>query len=192
MAAARCGGTFSAGGRASPRSETFRIVTHAADHREAPDPVLRPTVRVLLIDDAERVLLFASDSDSGELFWFPPGGGIEPGETAEQAAHREHREETGLRDLALAGEIGRRRHVFSLNGVLHDFRERWFLARVPAFTIDTSGFTPLELATIPAHRWWTVAELEQATERLVPQDLAQLIRRILHEGVPPKPIELGC
>ena len=166
-------------------------MTHAADHREAPDPVLRPTVRVLLIDDAERVLLFASDSDSGEPFWFPPGGGIEPGESAEEAARRELREETGLGDLALAGEIGRRRHVVTWNGVLHDFRERWFLARVPAFTIDTSGFTPLEIATIPSHQWWAVAELEQPTERLAPQDLAQLVRRILRDGVPPQPLELA-
>ena len=161
------------------------------DPHEEPEPILRATVRVLLIDDTDRVLLFVSHSDSGEPFWFPPGGGIEPGETAQEAAHRELREETGLRDLALAGEIGRRQHVFALDGVPHDFRERWFLARVPTFTIDTSGFTPLEVATIPTHHWWTVAELEQTTERLVPQDLAQLVRRILRDGVPPQPLELA-
>ena len=55
-----------------------------APHGE-PEPILRATVRVLLIDDAERVLLFVSHSDSGEPFWFPPGGGIEAGETAEEA-----------------------------------------------------------------------------------------------------------
>lgn len=161
-----------------------------AECHENPRPILRATVRVLLIDDAERVLLFATTNDSGERFWFPPGGGVEPGETTEQAAHREIQEETGLRDLKLIGEIGRRRHVFALSGVPHDFRERWFLARVPAFTIDTSGFTPLEVATIPKHHWWTVAEMEQATERLVPQNLAQLVECILRDGIPPEPIEL--
>ncbi len=162
----------------------------ASGHQGTPEPILRATVRVLLIDDAERVLLFASASDSDEPFWFPPGGGMEPGETAEEAARRELREETGLRDLTLAGEIGRRRHVFAINGVLHDFRERWFLARVPAFTIDTSGFTPLEIATIPRHHWWTVAELERAAERLVPARLADLVQQLLRDGVPPEPIEL--
>ena len=43
-------------------------------------PVVRPGVRVLVIDDVDRVLLFASIDDAGQRFWYPPGGGSEPGE----------------------------------------------------------------------------------------------------------------
>jgi hypothetical protein len=51
--------------------------------------VLRPTVRVLLMDGADRVLLFRMHPIGRPPFWAPPGGGIEPGETDEQAAARE-------------------------------------------------------------------------------------------------------
>src|SRR4028119_1754719 len=87
-------------------------------------PVLRPGVRVVVVDDADRVLLFASIGDDGRRFWYPPGGGAEPGERAEDTAPRELREETGLTDVKLDGELWRRRAIVSWGGVRYDCRER--------------------------------------------------------------------
>lgn len=154
------------------------------------DVQLRPGVRVILIDAAERTLLFQSYDTDGVPFWVPPGGGSEPGETAEETARRELGEETGLTDVALVAEIGRRRGLASWGGKTYDCRERWFLARVPECAIDTAGFTDEERASIAAHRWWTVEELAAATERLVPTDLAALVGRLLQDGPPAAPIDL--
>jgi len=154
------------------------------------EPVIRPTARVLLLDELDRVLLFrGQDATNPSLpFWFPAGGGIEPGETPEEAARREVREETGLTDLVLGPHIWNRRHVITISGTHLDIREVWFFARVPTFEIDTSGFTELERETVLEHRWWTQDELENTMEILTPRDLAALLRDLLVNGAPTNPV----
>lgn len=154
-------------------------------------PIVRPSARVILIDDADRVLLFAGTKDDGLRFWYPPGGAIEPGESPEEAARRELREETGLAEVMLQGELGRRHVVVSWGGVWYECRERWFVAWVPLFEVDTSGMVDAELTMISDCRWWSVDELSRTKDRLVPGNLATLVRELLEYGQPEQPIELG-
>jgi 8-oxo-dGTP pyrophosphatase MutT (NUDIX family) len=155
------------------------------------EPLVRPGVRVLLIDADERVLLFAGIAKDGSRFWYPPGGGIAPGETPQETARREVREETGLPDIELSGEFGRRRHILAWGGVTYDLRERWFLARVAPFQSDLSGITDVEQAIIVDQRWWTIAEMHATSDCLVPANLAALVHSLLRDGLPTSPIELG-
>ena len=62
----------------------------------------RPAARVVLLDQANRVfLMHGSDPMRPEkgTWWEIPGGGIEPGETSQEAAARELYEECGFRDV---------------------------------------------------------------------------------------------
>ena len=57
--------------------------------RSADEPIERDAARVLLLDAADRLLLIAHLPGDGRTVWTAPGGGLDPGETHEQAAERE-------------------------------------------------------------------------------------------------------
>jgi 8-oxo-dGTP pyrophosphatase MutT (NUDIX family) len=148
---------------------------------------------VLLVDDAGRLLLFSVGGEADEpTRWFAVGGGVKPGETHEQAARREVWEETGLSDVTLSPEVWRGQPWIAVwGGVAYEVRQRYFLARVPAFEIDTSGFEDFEKASVTGHRWWTAEELATTTDVLRPAGLPQLVARLLADGPPDQPITVA-
>jgi 8-oxo-dGTP pyrophosphatase MutT (NUDIX family) len=86
-----------------------------------PNETIRVSCRVVLLDGEERVLLLehAGSLDDGfSSIWVPPGGGLEPGESFEQAALRELWEETGLRLPGLGPKVWIRPLRFPVNGVI--------------------------------------------------------------------------
>jgi len=68
-------------------------------------------VRTLVVSDGQVLLVEHHDPHDDVTFWMPPGGGSEEGETLEDAARREVKEETGvevkvLRQVPVPAERG--------------------------------------------------------------------------------------
>ena len=105
------------------------------------EPTIRRTARVLLIDELDRLLLFQRQdpTNPSDIYWCPVGGGIEPGESPEDAARREVKEETGLTDFDLGRHVWNRQDRYSFNGKNYQVSETWFLSRTPTFEIDTTA-----------------------------------------------------
>ena len=165
------------------RTRDFRPVPAGDRPRRA-----RLGVRVV-VTDGESTLLF-HDTDPGvpgSGWYVTPGGGIDPGESAEAAAVRELAEETGLlvdaRDL-----VGPVMHRVALHGYSDQVlaQEEWFFVhRTPRFTPDTSGHTPAERITLAGHVWLPLDALHRAPLPVWPAVLAEVVARAARPGGPP-------
>ena len=141
--------------------------------RELLDPPPRYAVRAVIVDAADRVLLYRFVSPGGRSFWATPGGGVEAGETANEAMRRELREEVGLYDADLGPCIWTREHVFVWRRVVHQV-ERFYLVRVECH--DVAPELDLSEEGMEEHRWWTLGELETTSEEISPNRLPPLVR----------------
>ncbi|MFC6285154.1 NUDIX hydrolase [Nocardioides sp. GCM10027113] len=152
----------------------------------------RKAVKVLLLDPDDRVLLLSGREDEhSDPFWFPVGGGIEPGEDAATAARREVAEETGLGDLRLGQEVWTRRSTYAWRGESRVVEERWFVARTERFEPSGEAMTPDERGYVTGFRWWTVADLAASSASVFPADLASRLGDLLLRGVPSAPIDIS-
>lgn len=146
----------------------------------------RSAVRVLVIADDE--ILLQGDTDPGipgSAWWVTPGGGIDAGENAVDAAVRELFEETGLRiePDSLRGPVAQRvvRHGYSDRVLVQ--HELFFRIDVERFKPDPQGLTATEKQRMRGHAWFPIEALPVP---VWPEQLAELL-----EWRGGTPMELG-
>jgi 8-oxo-dGTP pyrophosphatase MutT (NUDIX family) len=155
---------------------------------------MRHAARVVLLNADDRLLLIQCASGRGDgHFWITPGGGLEGDETHEQAATRELAEEIGLTGVPLGPCLWTRVHTFPWGGRVLEQHERLYLCRVDHHEPRPTRLSAEEQRVLSVMRWWTLAEITEATaagELFSPRDLAARLQALLRDGPPARPCHL--
>ena len=146
-------------------------------------PLERRAARVLLLDADGRILLqncFDPSAPDAGSWWNTLGGGLDPDESADQAAVRELYEETGLRVHAdaLGQVVHQRQTSFDFGGATYRQSEDYFLLRADAFDAAPTVPSEIELVAVLGTRWWTREELRSTGERVYPEELVEVLERL--------------
>ena len=141
---------------------------------------------MVLFGPSGRVLLLNASLATRPDFWVCPGGGVEKGETWEQAAYREVLEETGL-SITLGRFIWFRRHVFTDGGRDYDLFERFYVG-----LSESEQVTPCQQDHyVRGHRWWSIQELTSSNAEFAPRRLRELIVPVARGFFSGEPFDCG-
>lgn len=161
-----------------------------AEHNPV-DVLRRTAARVLLVaPDGATLLVRGHDPEDvsrGHFYW-TPGGGLDEGESLEEGARREVREETGFDVDDLGTVVLERVGEFPFGGRQIRQTESFFIVHVDErFTAAPESLSELERSAIDAFEWLTPSEMRASIDEVFPRCLADLIEHVLEAGRPHPP-----
>lgn len=157
---------------------------------------VRNSARALLIDDDNHILLFKfrfqtikdNINESINEFWITPGGGLDTGESFEQALQRELVEETGLIMKKEPKWVWTREVVFEKRNKPFLSHERYYLIYIKDCDVGEICLTDNERRNLLERRWWRIDEINKSDENFRPMNMDTELNVVLSNpsGVYPR------
>ena len=132
------------------------------------------------MDAAGAALLFFTAAPDSTRWsrWITPGGGVDPGETHEQAAIRELFEETGLVVDAVGESVFSLEFDVAWDAADHDLgHAEYYVMRCERFEPVSTNWTDDEHIDVTGHGWFTADQLLASGQPFEPYDLPRLLRQ---------------
>lgn len=161
----------------------------------------RNSVRVILLNDRDEVLLLHCDDPSTTStdgvnhgpFWFLVGGGLEENEDIFAAARREIFEETNIAaDKIEFGPVvwwGEQELV--LCGHHTKLHQRFVVAHTREVCVSLQNVTEFERTVIKNIAWFSVDQIASSTETIYPFCLPTILPNIIAGVYPSTPLEIN-
>jgi ADP-ribose pyrophosphatase YjhB (NUDIX family) len=143
----------------------------------------------VLLNDRDEVFLFRH-TGRDRSYWVVPGGGVEPGETWEDAAMREMWEETGISGVSLGPLLWTRRAPDRHEGAEVISDERYYLVRCGEQVVSNEFQLEQEKRIYTRSGWWRVEAIHASSETFYPDRLAELLLPVIEGWISPSPLRL--
>lgn len=156
---------------------------------------VRKSSRVIVLNKKNEIFLFQYMFDylaESHTIWITPGGGLEEGESFEDALKRELFEELGVQVMEECPEVYYRNPLYTMNnGEVIKSVERFFLVSLEDEQFSYANWTESEKNRMLAGKWWSVEEIQQSKDEFFTTDIIQILMELSNNKIPDEPQEIA-